>query len=485
MKRSGIWGGLLGAAAAGGVVLALGGSVSVAGTVGMIVLMAVWWVTEALPLGAVALVPVLIAPLLGILDSGAVAKAYADPNIFLFLGGFCLALALEKSGLHRRLALGVIRAVGAAPGALLGGFMIATFVISMWVSNTATALMMLPVALAVLKTAEAGAPQSSGPIRRWGVALLLGVAYAASIGGAATLVGSPPNLILASQLRILFPEHPELDFARYLSIAFPLCLVFLGIAWGFLMTVTAGRGLPKSIVSRGWLEREARSTGPWTPAERRVLTVFLLMAVGWIFRADLDLGFATIPGWGNWHGIGRIGDAGVAIAGALLLFILPDGAAKPGGRLMDIDWVSRIPWDVLLLFGGGFAIAECVRASGFAGLAADAALSLKGLPLPALTLFLSVASTFLSEVMSNTAQCSILMPIIGSASASLGHEPLALMLPVAFASSLAFMLPAGTPPNAVVFASGRIKMRDMVLAGLGLNLIGSIWITAYLHFRIS
>jgi len=475
----GFWSGLLGAAVVASVPLWSSIPVPAAGTLAMIVLMAVWWATEALPFGAVSLVPVVLAPAFGILSITAVAKAYGDANVFLFLGGFCLALALERSGLHRRIAVSVIALVGGGPWRLLGGVMTATAVVSMWVSNTAVALMMLPVSLALTSAAESCAGAQNEPVRRWSIAVLLGTAYAASIGGVATLVGSPPNMILAGQLKILFPELPEMTFTRYLVIALPFTLVFLAISWIFLMTVVAGPRLPKQIVDRNWLDLERKSLGPLSTAERRTGGIFLFVAAGWIFRADLDFGFVRIPGWGNWLELGRIGDAGVAVFGALLLFILPNGDVKQPDRLLDASWTRRIPWEVLLLFGGGFALAECVHVSGFAQHVGAAASLLKDLPLPWITIILTTIATFVSEVMSNTAQASILMPLLGASAPSMGVHPYLLLIPAAFASSLAFMMPAGTPPNAIVFASGKLRIGDMIRAGFFLNLLGIAWITLY------
>lgn len=483
-QRAGLWGGLLLGAAAAGLPIWTDLSVPAAGTLAMVLLMAVWWATEALPFGVVALLPIVLAPSFGILDLSTVAHAYGDPNIFLFLGGFCLALSLEKYGLHRRVAVRVISLIGAGPGRLLAGVMLATAVVSMWVSNTAVTLMMLPVALAVISAAEACPGNDPAAVRRWSVALLLGTAYAASIGGVGTLVGSPPNLILASQLRILFPELPELNFVRYLMIALPFAAVFLAMTWLFLRLAVAGFGLPNRIVSADWLKKEGKDLGPMSAAEKRTGMVFLVVAAGWIFRSDLDLGFAQIPGWGDLAGLGRMGDAGVAVLGAGALFILPAGGRMEprSGPLLDASWVRKIPWDVLLLFGGGFALAECVRASGFAGHAGQAALALKDLPLPWITALISLAATFISEVMSNTAQASILMPLLGAAAPALEIHPYLLLIPAAFASSLAFMMPAGTPPNAIIFASGRIRIGDMIRAGLILNLLAVAAITVYMGF---
>jgi sodium-dependent dicarboxylate transporter 2/3/5 len=455
-------------------------SLQAAGTLAIIVLMAAWWATEALPFGAVSLVPLVLAPAFGILSITSTAKAYGDANIFLFLGGFCLALALEKCGLHRRIAVTVIGLVGAGPGKILAGVMGATALLSMWVSNTAVALMMLPVGLAVIAAAEACAGEKSEGVRRWSIALLLGMAYAASIGGVATLVGSPPNLIMAGQLKILFPELPEMTFARYMMIALPFALLFLAGAWAFLITFVAGRRhLPKHIVHRDWLKSERQSLGSMNAAEVRTGLVFLLVAAGWIFRADLDFGILRIPGWGNWMGLGRIGDAGVAVFGALLLFILPDGNTAKPDRLLDASWSRRIPWEVLLLFGGGFAIADCVHASGFADIAGSAALAVKDLPLPLLTAILAATATFISEVMSNTAQASIMMPLLGASAPAMQIHPYLLLIPATFASSLAFMMPAGTPPNAIIFASGKIRIGDMIRAGFILNLLAVAAITLY------
>lgn len=429
------------------------------------------WITEIIPMGATALVPLVALPLLDILPPSKTAQLYADPNVFLFLGGFLIAIAMEGQGLHRRIALGIIRAVGVGPGRILAGFVLAAGVVSMWISNTATTLMMFPIALAVIGRMD---EVLEGEARaRFATALLLAISYASSIGGIATLVGSPPNMILAGQAKTLLPDLPEITFVAWLRVMLPLSLGLLAVAWGVLAVFArGGRSAPRAAAVAGLTEDLPRR---WSTGEVRVAVVFVLTVLGWVLREPLGVGHLRLPGWADALGLEKSHDAMVSIAAALMLFMLGDGK---GGRLLDERAFRRVPWEVLLLFGGGFALAEAVQSSGLADRVVSGAAALRGLEPWVLVLTVCLLSTFASELMSNTAQVTLMLPLLAAASASADVHPYLLMVPATLSASLAFMMPVGTPPNAIVFASGRLKLADMARVGLVLNLIGALWITA-------
>ncbi|HSR69175.1 MAG TPA: SLC13 family permease [Acidobacteriota bacterium] len=437
--------------------------------------MAVWWLTEALPIPATALLPLAIFPLAGVNSAGEVSSAFMDPNIVLFMGGFFLAQAIQRWDLHRRIALFVLLQVGSRPARLVLGFMLATAFLSMWVSNTATVIMMLPIGAAVLsQLSERGLAQDS----RLPTVLMLGIAYAASIGGTATLIGTPPNIVLASQYARLFPDRPPIGFLQWMSIGLPLAALFLPLTWLYLTRWFSSVAHEESTGNTGYLRRQYRDLGPLSPAERRVGMVFALAALGWIWRRDLELGFMTIPGWSHLLGIERTAhDSTVAIAASLLLFSIPADWKKKI-FLLDWEWARKIPWGVLILFGGGIALAEEVQATGVASWVGNGLEFFSGLPNIALIVIVCLTLTFLTEITSNTATSTIFMPILAGLAVTLGVHPLLLMVPGALSASCAFMLPVATPPNAIVFGSGHITTQQMARAGLALNLLGALLITA-------
>jgi solute carrier family 13 (sodium-dependent dicarboxylate transporter), member 2/3/5 len=453
-------------------------------TLAATVWMAAWWITEVIPIGATSLLPLVLFPLLGVLPGKAVAASYADQNVFLFLGGFILALAIQRWGLHRRIALHVVLAVGTSLPRVVLGFMLASAFLSMWISNTATTLMMLPIALAVI--ASLGEENRLARGEGFASALLLGIAYSASIGGIATPIGTPPNIALLRILHIQYPDAPNISFGAWVVAFLPLVAVFLPVAWLVLTRVThklRGRNFSKA---RQAMRDEIREMGK---GERRILYIFVATAVLWIFNADLNFGGLRIPGWagllekllGPPFTAASVHDATVAIAMAILTFVVrgdPDERRQPQ-NLMDWETARTLPWEILLLFGGGFALAAAYEASG---LSAYIARSFAGMVSGAPPLLLVVAAclllTFLTEVTSNTATTQVLLPVLASAANAMRVHPLLLMLPATISASCAFMLPIATPPNAVVFGSGEFKMHHMVRAGLWLNLIGVVLVTA-------
>jgi solute carrier family 13 (sodium-dependent dicarboxylate transporter), member 2/3/5 len=419
-------------------------------TAAVAALMAVWWISEAIPIPATALVPLVLFPSLGILPIERAAAPFANPVIFLFLGGFILAAAVERSGLHRRLALSVVRGAGTTPRAIVGGFMLATALISMWVSNTATVVMMLPIALSVVRLLEGSSGRDT-----LAVPLMLGIAYSASIGGLGTLIGTPPNALLAG---FASSEHAiRIGFAQWMVFAVPLVVVTLPLVWLYLVRVQFR--LPEGELAGGreMIGLEIARLGAVSRAEKSVAAIALLTAACWVTQPLLA---RVAPG---------ISDATIAIAGGLLMFVVPL-SWRNGESLLEWPDVERIPWGVLVLFGGGLSLARAIDESGLAAAIAHGVAGSGGVSIILLTLAVTATVIFLTELTSNTAVAAAFLPILGSIAVGFGHSPLVLAIPAALAASCAFMLPVATPPNAIVYASGRLTIPQMARAGLALNL---------------
>jgi sodium-dependent dicarboxylate transporter 2/3/5 len=439
--------------------------------VGVGSLMAVWWITETLPVAATALLPLAAFPLLGVVPIGAAAAPYAHPLVFLFLGGFLLALAVGRWNLHRRVALFIVGRVGPRPRFLIAGFMAATAFLSMWISNTATTILMLPIGLSVIGLIESGPPREEGAPTRssdnsLGLAVMLSIAYAASIGGLGTLVGTPPNALFAA-----FAEQnlqTPVGFAEWMVMGLPLATLLLVIAW-WVLTHIAFKVSPEPVAgTRQRLEEAIHDLGPMRQEEKRVGAVFLIVAGLWVTRPLLA---KLLPGI-------ALTDPGIAIAGALSLFLIPARHGRPGALL---DWAATrdLPWGVLILFGGGLSLAVAVADSGLSAWIGDALDGLGALPRILLVLIVVATVGFLTEVTSNTATTATFLPITAALAAGMGTNPLLFAAPVALSASCAFMLPAATPPNAIVFASGRVSVPEMVRAGLLLKLISIPVIALY------
>ena len=434
--------------------------------------MAIWWMTEAVAIAVTSLLPMVLLPwLVGApFDLGRVAANYANWRVYLFFGGFLIAIAMETSGLHRRVALLTVRAVGTNPRRIVLGFMMATAALSMWISNTATTLMMMPIGKAVIDRFQNR--------KRFATALMLGIAYAASIGGVATPIGTPPNIAFQGIYARLYPQAPPIGFAEWMAFALPLSVVFLPIMWlllVFRIRSHAGDG-------RQVLEHEISLLGPATAAQKRVFAVFAATAALWIFRRPMPLGSFHLPGWQAWIPAQGLNDGVVAMTMGMLLFVLPSG--ERGERLLRWRDVERkMPWGILVLFGGGFALADAVGASGLSAWVGGRFDALAGLS-PLLLIAGTVAVlTFLTEITSNTATAQIMLPLAAAvATTAAGVHPLVMMLPVTVAASFAFMLPVATPPNAVVFGSGLVPMREMIRHGFALNLIGILLLTLFCYW---
>ncbi|MCY3987003.1 MAG: SLC13 family permease [Gammaproteobacteria bacterium] len=453
MKRIMLFAGPLAALTAG--LLMRDSGPAMAWTVAVTTLCAAWWITEAVPIPVTSLIPIALLPLVGAILPSQAAHAVGDPLIMLLMGGFMLSTAMEKSGAHRRIALGMINLFGASDGRrLVFGFMAAAAVLSMWISNTATTLMLLPIALAVIQGCDD---------KRLALPLLLGMCYAASIGGTGTPVGTPPNLIF---MRV-YEESTglQLGFTQWMSWALPVVLVMLPIA-GFWLT----RGLKLRAPV------QLPSVGKWRTEEVRTLAVFAITALLWVTRRE------PFGGWSGLLGLDQAHDGSVALLAVVTMFVIPNGS---GGRLLDWKTAVSIPWGVLLLFAGGICLAGAFASTGLsASLGSALAAQADWTPL-LLILLICLAVTFLTEITSNTATTSLLMPILAAAAVAAGMEPRLIMVPAAISASFAFMLPVATGPNAVIFSSGRLTVPQMAREGLVLNFLGALVISTITYWLLS
>ena len=434
---------------------------------GLTLFMATWWISEALPLPVTALLPIAVLPLLGVVEMGAATEPYANPIIFLFMGGFAIALAVQRWDLHRRMALMILRRSGHGLHGLVGAFMVATAGLSMWVSNTATAALMLPIALSVLALLERGDARAGAGLdadsRRPALALLLGIAFAANIGGMATIIGSPPNALAVAYLG---ERHGiEITFVEWMALGLPLAIVLLALAWWILTRwVFPVHRVQLDGLGR-LLDEQRAAIGAWSVAEQRVAAVFLLVALCWLTRPLLDA----------WLPI-ELTDAGIAILGAGLLFLVPSGSREQR-RLLAWDNTRELPWGVLLLVGGGLSLGASIESSGLAALAADALAAAQAWPLILVIGGAVLVTMTLSHVTSNTATAATLLPLVAALAMRMEVPVLLLALPVAFAASVAFMLPVATPPNAIVFASNRLRVPDMLRGGAPLSVVAVVLVT--------
>lgn len=444
------------------------------------VLMAVWWITEAIPLAATSLIPLVLFPFLGILNGNQVAEAYMNSTIFLFLGGFIIALAMEKWGLHRRIALKIVLFFGGSPNSIIVGFMAASAFISMWISNTATAVMMLPIGLAIMHKMESEFGKDK--TKNFSITLMLGIAYACSIGGIATLIGTPPNLSFARILKIVFPESPEISFGTWFFLCLPITMILLSLAV-FLLTKVFFKFDKNLNIDKQFIKEEYLKLGSISYPEKAVAIIFASTALLWVFRADLNLGIIIVPGWQNFFSSPAfLNDGVVAVAMALMLFIIPSRSREKSFALVDVTVFQKIPWGIILLFGGGFALATGFTETGLSNFIGSKFSGLKDVPTIVIVVVIAASINFLSELTSNTATAEMILPILAAVSVALEINPLLLMITATLSASMAFMLPAATPPNTIIFASERVKVFDMVKAGLGLNIASIIIITLYLYF---
>ena len=445
--RESIWPGLVSGLCLAVIMAALEQPEAIVITAVVAWLCMLWWIFEPLPIPVTSLLPIAVFPISGVLTSEQVGASVGSPLIILLLGGFLLSRGMESTGAHHRIALSVVNLVGGhKPRRLVLGFMIAGALLSMWISNTASILMLMPVALAVLA--------SCSDRNSLAAPLLLGLAWSCSIGGLGTPIGTPPNLILVQ----VYEENTAqtISFAQWMSWGMPVVLTLLPLAWWWVT-----RAVPRE------LDIQVPAVGPWRSAERRVLVVFGFTAVAWITRAE------PFGGWQTWLDLPAANDASVALLAVVALFVMRDDQGEP---LIDWAKASQIPWGVLLLFGGGICLARAFVASGLSAQVGDALTAVAALPVFAMMLLLALAVTFLTEATSNTATTALLMPVLAAVALAVEIDPLWLMVPAAMSASCAFMLPVATAPNAVVFGSGELPIRRMVREGFALNLIGALLI---------
>jgi sodium-dependent dicarboxylate transporter 2/3/5 len=435
------------------------------------VLMAVWWMTEAIPIPATALLPLALFPTLGVLDMPAAAAPYANEIIFLFMGGFIIAMAMERWGLHRRIALGIMSFIGTSPKRLILGFMVATAFLSMWISNTATATMMLPIAMAV---AEVFRPKDLDPETQpyhFGIALMLGIAYAASIGGVATLIGTPPNAVMAAAAEELLDT--QIGFVEWMAVGLPVAAFTLPIAWLVLVNFLHQPG-EVSGDAASVIHDEQSAQGRMSRGEKSVAIVFFLAAISWVLRSPKELGAVTIPGIETFAP--GVRDSTIAMVAAVILFLIPVNWRK-GEFAMNWTAARKMPWGVLILFGGGLSLARAMDQTGLAAWIGGGVGALGALPQVVLLALVATLFVFLTEVTSNTATATMAMPIMAGVAAGLGYPAITLMATAALSASMAFMLPVATPPNAIVFSSEYLTIPRMARAGFWMNIIAIAVIT--------
>jgi sodium-dependent dicarboxylate transporter 2/3/5 len=444
--------------------------------------MAVWWLSEAIDVSATALLPLVLLPLFGAASMQEAAAPYAHELIYLFLGGFLVALAMQRSGLHERIALVALRVVGDRPSHMVGGFMAITALLSMWVSNTAAAIMMLPVATSVIALVsrqlghgdEHAAALPTSPAHQFAVSLLLGIAYSASLGGIATPIGTPPNLFVISYLR----DHLglEVSFVRWMAVAVPLVAVFLPAAWWLLTHVLHPVRIERVEGGAALVRDALAALGPASRAERVVLAVFALASLSWIARpllVSVELAGA--------RPLAGLSDAGIAMLAAMALFVAPVG---DGRRALDWEAARDLPWGILVLFGGGLSLAAAIEANGVGDFLGAQVARLGGVPPLLVVIGVVALVVFLTELTSNTATAATFVPLLAALAPGLGIAPLLLVVPAAVAASCAFMLPVATPPNAVVFGSGLVRIDEMARAGFWLNVISIVLVTTFAYVLV-
>jgi sodium-dependent dicarboxylate transporter 2/3/5 len=459
----------------------------------VVLLMAVWWITVAIEIALTSLLPLVLFPVLGVMPSERVAPYYTDQIIFLFFGGFVVALAIQKWNLHKRIALHTIRRVGLAPARLVLGFMISTAFLSMWMSNTACAMMMFPIGMSVVLQLASRPDGTEDPVvtANFGSVLMLAIAYASSIGGIGTLIGTPTNLIFPSTVARLYPDAPSVGFLQWMAVGVPLIVLFLPVCWWYLCRFSAR--VPLSEIrfpgSQTIIDDELRKMGPITRPEKYLVVVWATMALLWIFRSPLRFGAFTIPGWSQVFGQPAfLHDATVAMLMALVVCLIPlqgsppDATGKPAPFLMDWHSIRNgVPWGILFLFGGGFALAGGLEQTGLSVWLGGLLGHLAGVPVLLIILITCFGVTLLSEVASNTATAIMAMPILAAIGKEIGVHPYLLMISATIAASYGFMLPVATPPNAIVYSSGWISSPQMARTGLVLDLMGVLVVTALVY----
>ncbi|MEX1132954.1 MAG: SLC13 family permease [Flavobacteriales bacterium] len=450
---------------------------------GLVAWMALWWITEAVPIPVTSILPLVLYPLFGVDTVAATASHYGKEIIFLFLGGFIIALGIERSGLHKRIALHIVARLGGSPSRLVLGMMVACAILSMWINSTATTLVMLPIALSLIDDEDA--PLSVR--QRMTVPLLLGVAYGATIGGMATPVGTPPNLVFLELWRQLYPGEESIGFGQWMSVGLPFAAIFIAIGWLVITRLVFNVGT-QMLGDADAVQQRLKALGTASVDEKRAGFVFAIVAVLWLTGDDLRLGETfRLPGWRSLTGFTALSDAAVAVAGAVSLFIIPSygigrkrrdpysSHASMGAALMDWSFAEqRVPWGILLLIGGGFSLAAGVDKAGLSDIIGESMAGLGTLPLPVLIGAVALIVCLLSELGSNTATASLVIPILAAMAQRWGMDPQSILWPATLGASLGFMLPVASPMQTIIFGTGRIPMKQMVKAGVWMDVIGVV-----------
>ena len=442
----------------------------------IVVVMAVFWIFEIVPIAITSLFPIFLFPLFGILETKATALFYGKEIIFLFLGGFMLAQGIQNSNLHKRIALHIVKVIGSKPASLILGFMVATAVLSMWISNTASVMVMMPIGLSIIEEIKE-VKNAKKFVSKFAVALMLGIAYSADIGGMATLIGTPPNLVFMEMYHDLFPKLPKIGFSQWMLMGLPISIIFLFFGW-LLMTKIIFR-MPKIKIfnSEHVIKDLIKELGTFRRDELASGLIFLLAAILWVTGSDITLSESfTIHGWRSLLGLEMVSDASIAVATSLLLFMIPS-KDRPKEMLLTWSKARELPWGILLLFGGGFAIAGGFNSSGLSTIIGNLIANI-GIDLPVvIVIIICLVLTFLTEITSNTATTNLVLPILAKASAVLGLDPRILMIPATLSASCAFMMPIASPTQAIVFGSGHVKIKQMIRAGILFNFLGIIIVT--------
>ncbi len=453
-----------------------GMSVAAKNAAAVVLLMSIWWITGAIPIYVTAFIPLALYPLLKILPAHETAANYGHNYVLMMLAGFILAKAIETQNLHKRIALVLINTFGTSRKKIILSIMLATAFLSMWISNVTAALLMLPIALAIILKEESESAVKS----YFSAAMMLGVAYSATIGGVGTLIGSPTNLIFIGVMEKLFPSAPPITFFSWLKIGFPVMLILLPVVWYYLVKyfrITGDLSKDQSII-----KDELRALGKMSQGEKGVMYVFLLAIFGWVFREGFVFGNTVIPGWGSLTGLDEyVHDSSVAMFCAILLFMIPANKEK---RLIDWKEASQIPWGVVMIVGGGYAVAEGFKVTGLAEWLGNQLVFINSYPSIIVLIIVVAFIMFFTEVNSNTATANIFLPVLASLAVAGNTNPLLLMIPATIAASFSFMMPAGTGPNTVIFASERITISEMAKCGLWLKFITLAILTLILYFIV-
>ncbi|MFT7515821.1 MAG: sodium-dependent dicarboxylate transporter 2/3/5, partial [Candidatus Omnitrophota bacterium] len=448
-------------------------------TLAVMVWMAIWWLTEAVHVSVTALIPLVAFPLCGAVDIKAASAPYASDTIFLFMGGFMLALSMQRWGLDQRIALFTLRLIGTKPINIIGGCMLITAILSAFVSNTATTAMMLPIGISLVGLVRSKVQASSEDIARFSVCLMLGIAYAASIGGVATIIGSPPNVLLVNFLKdtIATPYQRDISYVKWMQFGVPLVVVFLPLTWMLLTRILYPVRLPPVEGGQVFIRQQYKALGNMKRGELVTMLVFFCTATCWIIRPWLSAQPWLLK---HWPAVADLSDPVIAMTGAMLLFVIPVNIKK---HEYTLDWntAAKLPWSILILFGGGLSLAKAVKVNGVAEYFGSQAVQLQGIPPLLIVIAVVTMVIFLTELTSNTATTATLLPILAGIAPALHMHPYLLVFPLAIAASCAFMMPVATPPNAIVFGSGEVTLPQMCKAGIWLNLIGIVLVTALMY----